>query len=113
MVGGGWDWIGTNFRVHLIFFSIYGTTSSSNLLLSGFVLYIYQGCDKLRKSVVTESAKRVSGLISPYVSQIAKRAVVIENLSPVRRSSLFDEDFDQDVEDTDDEVNVQSKKEEE
>jgi len=67
------------------------------------------GCDKLRKSVVTESAKRVSGLISPYVSQIAKRAVVIENLSPVRRSSLFDEDFDHDVEDTEDEVNVQSK----
>ena len=44
--------------------------------------------------MVTESAKRVSGLISPYVSQIAKRAVNMEKLSPVRRSSLFDEDFD-------------------
>jgi len=56
------------------------------------------GCDKLRKSVLTGSAKRVSGLISPYVSQVAKRAVPTENLSPVRRSSLFDEDFDQEEE---------------
>jgi len=56
------------------------------------------GCDKLRKSVLTGSAKRVSGLISPYVSQVAKRAVATENLSPVRRSSLFDEDFDQEEE---------------
>ena len=53
---------------------------------------------------MTESAKRVSGLISPYVSQISKRAVVNGNQNPVRRSSLFDEDFDQDVEDTEDEV---------
>jgi len=56
------------------------------------------GCDKLRKSVMTGSAKRVSGLISPYVSQIAKRAVATDSLSPVRRSSLFDEDFDQEEE---------------
>merc|ERR1712142_119866 len=53
------------------------------------------GCDKLRKSVVTESAERVSGLISPYVSQIARRAVTTERLITVRRSSLFNEDFDQ------------------
>jgi len=64
------------------------------------------GCDKLRKSVVTESAKRVSGLISPYVSQIAKRAVNTERLSPVRRSSLFDEDFD---EEEDDDMNKDEK----
>jgi len=55
------------------------------------------GCDKLRKSVLTESAKRVSGLVSPFVSQVARRAMVNgEKLSPVkdsRRSSLF-EDFD-------------------
>lgn len=66
------------------------------------------GCDKLRKSVVTESAKRVSGLISPYVSQMAKRAVANENLNPVRRSSLFDDDFDLE-EDGVDEVIGQSK----
>jgi len=67
------------------------------------------GCDKLRKSVVTESAKRVSGLISPYVSQMAKRAVANENLSPVRRSSLFDDDFDLEEDEGVDEVIGQSK----
>ena len=59
------------------------------------------GCDKLRKSVLTESAKRVSGLVSPFVSQVARRAMGNgEKLSPVkdsRRSSLF-EDFDQENE---------------
>jgi len=65
------------------------------------------GCDKLRKSVLTGSAKRVSGLISPYVSQIAKKAVATENLSQVRRSSLFDEDFDQE-EEVEDEAKNQS-----
>merc|ERR1719186_1193903 len=52
------------------------------------------GCDRLRKSVLTESAKRVSGLVSPFVSQVARRAMGNgEKLSPVkdsRRSSLFD-----------------------
>merc|ERR1719186_2466633 len=52
------------------------------------------GCDWLRKSVLTESAKRVSGLVSPFVSQVARRAMGNgEKLSPVkdsRRSSLFD-----------------------
>jgi len=59
------------------------------------------GCDKLRKSVLTESAKRVSGLVSPFVSQMARRAMVNEKLSPVgdsRRSSLFDDDFEQENE---------------
>jgi len=50
------------------------------------------GADKLRKSVLTESAKRMSGLVSPFVSQVARRAM--GDKSPVldsRRSSLFDE----------------------
>jgi len=56
------------------------------------------GCDRLRKSVLTDSAKRVSGLVSPFVSQVARRAMDTEKHSPVkdsRRSSLFDDDFDQ------------------
>jgi len=59
------------------------------------------GCDKLRKAVLTDSAKRVSGLVSPFVSQVARRAMVQEKVSPSkdsRRSSLFDDDFDQDDE---------------
>jgi len=59
------------------------------------------GCDKLRKAVLTDSAKRVSGLVSPFVSQVARRAMVNEKVSPSRdsrRSSLFDDDFDQDDE---------------
>ena len=58
---------------------------------------------------MTESAKRVSGLISPYVSQMAKRAVANENLTPVRRSSLFDDDFDLEEDDGLDEVIGRSK----
>jgi len=56
------------------------------------------GCDKLRKAVLTDSAKRVSGLVSPFVSQVARRAMVNEKVSPSRdsrRASLFDDDFDQ------------------
>jgi len=59
------------------------------------------GCDKLRKAVLTDSAKRVSGLVSPFVSQVARRAMVNEKVSPSRdsrRSSLFDDDFDLDDE---------------
>merc|ERR1712034_108790 len=59
------------------------------------------GCDGLRKSVLTDSAKRVSGLVSPFVSQVARRAMDNEKHSPVkdsRRSSLFDDDFDQENE---------------
>lgn len=59
------------------------------------------GCDRLRKSVLTDSAKRVSGLVSPFVSQVARRAMDNEKHSPVkdsRRSSLFDDDFDQENE---------------
>jgi len=56
------------------------------------------GCDKLRKAVLTDSAKRVSGLVSPFVSQVARRAMVNEKVSPSRdsrRASLFDDDYDQ------------------
>jgi len=59
------------------------------------------GCDKLRKAVLTDSAKRVSGLVSPFVSQVARRAMAPEKVSPSRdsrRASLFDDDFDQDDE---------------
>jgi len=59
------------------------------------------GCDKLRKAVLTDSAKRVSGLVSPFVSQVARRAMAPEKVSPTRdsrRASLFDDDFDQDDE---------------
>ena len=50
---------------------------------------------------MTDSAKRVSGLVSPFVSQVARRAMDNEKHSPVkdsRRSSLFDDDFDQENE---------------
>ena len=50
---------------------------------------------------MTDSAKRVSGLVSPFVSQVARRAMDTEKHSPVkdsRRSSLFDDDFDQENE---------------
>merc|ERR1719318_2106803 len=59
------------------------------------------GCDRIRKSVLTESAKRVSGLVSPFVSQVARRAMDNEKHSPVKdskRSSLFDDDLDQENE---------------
>jgi len=64
------------------------------------------GCDRLRKSVLTESAKRVSGLVSPFVSQVARRAMGNgEKLGPVkdsRRSSLFEGfDDENEVPDTD------------
>jgi len=60
------------------------------------------GSDKLRKSVLTESAKRMSGFVSPFVSQLAKRCLAGgEKTSPVRggvasvrRASLFDDDED-------------------
>jgi len=60
------------------------------------------GSDKLRKSVLTESAKRMSSLVSPFVSQLGKRSLAAgEKTSPVRggvasvrRASLFDDDED-------------------
>ena len=60
------------------------------------------GSDKLRKSALTESAKRMSGFVSPFVSQLAKRCLAAgEKTSPVRggvasvrRASLFDDDED-------------------
>jgi len=50
---------------------------------------------KVMDSNKSDSAKRISGYVSPYISQIAKRAVG-ENLSSgCRRSNLFDdEDLD-------------------
>ena len=61
------------------------------------------GCDKLRKSVLTESAKRMSGFVSPFVSQLAKRSLAggeksltspVRGVASVRRASLFDDDED-------------------
>ena len=51
---------------------------------------------KVMDSNKSDSAKRISGYVSPYISQIAKRAVVGENFSSgCRRSNLFnDEDVD-------------------
>jgi len=62
------------------------------------------GSDKLRRSVLTESAKRMSGFVSPFVSQLAKRSLaggersmaspVRGGVASVRRASLFDDDED-------------------
>ena len=60
------------------------------------------GSNKLRKSVLTESAKRMSGFVSPFVSQLAKRCLTGgEKTSPVRggvasvrRASLFEDNED-------------------
>lgn len=56
------------------------------------------GGDRLRRSVLTESARRVSGLVSPYVSNMAKRSLTSSaptspntNDNKVRRASLFDD----------------------
>ena len=60
------------------------------------------GSDKLRKSALTESAKRMSGFVSPFVSQLAKRCLaggektspVRAGVASVRRASLFEDDED-------------------
>ena len=52
--------------------------------------------------MLTESAKRMSSLVSPFVSQLGKRSLAAgEKTSPVRggvasvrRASLFDDDED-------------------
>jgi len=53
------------------------------------------GGDRLRRAVLTDSARRVSGLVSPYISAMAKRSIdTSRENSPVkdtRRSSLFDD----------------------
>jgi len=52
------------------------------------------GCEKVVKIVKSSSSKRMSGLVSPYVSQVAKRVLDTSSLSPVntlRRSSLFED----------------------
>jgi len=72
------------------FFSI--KSPSRHVVLSPSKASQSTGCDKLRKSVLTDSAKRMSGLVSPFVSQVARRA--LGDKSPEkdsRRSSLFDE----------------------
>lgn len=49
------------------------------------------GCFRtVRRTEVSESAKRMSGLVSPFVSQLARRSLNIGNKG-VRKSSLFDE----------------------
>merc|ERR1711874_130987 len=56
------------------------------------------GGDRLRRAVLTESARRVSGLVTPIISAMAKRSLSREG-SPVRdsrRSSLFDDTDDND-----------------
>eukprot|EP00092_Neocalanus_flemingeri_P025251 GFUD01027383.1.p1 GENE.GFUD01027383.1~~GFUD01027383.1.p1 ORF type:complete len:1157 (+),score=383.85 GFUD01027383.1:69-3539(+) len=58
--------------------------------------------DKLRRAVLTESARRVSGLVSPFVSQVARRSLQGSDISPyndAKSSSLFD-DLDADKSDT-------------
>eukprot|EP00092_Neocalanus_flemingeri_P017004 GFUD01018391.1.p1 GENE.GFUD01018391.1~~GFUD01018391.1.p1 ORF type:complete len:1165 (+),score=384.52 GFUD01018391.1:49-3543(+) len=57
---------------------------------------------KLRRAVLTESARRVSGLVSPFVSQVARRSLQGSDTSPykdAKSSSLFD-DMDADKSDT-------------
>jgi len=52
------------------------------------------GCEKMVKIVKSSSSKRMSGLVSPYVSQVAKRVLDTSSLSPLnslRRSSLFED----------------------
>ena len=68
-----------------------------------YSFHSFSGSDKLRKSALTESAKRMSGFVSPFVSQLGKRSLAGgEKSSPVRaggvrsvrRASLFDDDED-------------------
>lgn len=61
------------------------------------------GGDRLRRAVLTDSARRLSGLVSPFVSQMARRSMERPAASneqpgaspgaskPVRRSTLFDD----------------------
>merc|ERR1712096_197985 len=42
------------------------------------------GADKLRRTVLTGSARRVSGLVSPYLSQVARRSLQGADTSPYR-----------------------------
>jgi len=84
------------------FFSI--KSPSRHVALSpSSIASLSTGADKLRKSVLTESAKKLSGFVSPFVSQMARRAM--GEKSPVhdsRRSFLFDE-FEEDNECPDEE----------
>jgi len=48
------------------------------------------GCFRsVRRTEVSESAKRMSGLVSPFVSQLARRS--LNKIESVRKSSLFDQ----------------------
>ena len=47
------------------------------------------------KIVKCSSSKRLSGLVSPYVSQVAKRVLDVSHNSPMctlRRSTLFEDE---------------------
>jgi len=58
------------------------------------------GCFRsMRRTEVSESAKRMSGLVSPFVSQLARRSLITGNVS-VRKSSLFDEMDEEEKDDT-------------
>jgi len=53
------------------------------------------GCEKIMKIVKCSSSKRLSGLVSPYVSQVAKRVLDVSHNSPMstlRRSTLFEDE---------------------
>merc|ERR1719193_495829 len=64
------------------------------------------GGDRLRRAVLTDSARRLSGMVSPFVSQMSRRSLeqssskeTTPQSKPVRRSTLFDD------EDTENEAN--------
>jgi len=75
------------------------------------------GGDRLRRAVLTDSARRISGMVSPYVSQMARRSLNKEadnDGSPedkeesasrptARRSELF-QDMEDDEKDTDKDI---------
>jgi len=57
------------------------------------------GGDRLRRAVLTDSARRLSGMVSPFVSQMSRRSLEQtssrenspQKSKPVRRSTLFDD----------------------
>eukprot|EP00090_Calanus_glacialis_P004781 TRINITY_DN13585_c0_g1_i1.p1 TRINITY_DN13585_c0_g1~~TRINITY_DN13585_c0_g1_i1.p1 ORF type:complete len:1147 (-),score=456.64 TRINITY_DN13585_c0_g1_i1:134-3574(-) len=53
--------------------------------------------DHLRRSVLKQSARRVSGLVSPFVSQVARRSLQGSDISPYKDtqpSALFNDDME-------------------
>merc|ERR1712096_221069 len=49
------------------------------------------GADKLRRTVLTGSARRVSGLVSPYLSQMARRSLQGADTSPYKDTRTSEE----------------------